>query len=126
MLSIHTSRHVRLAVFPLVVIACAQSSSNVQTSPDVPAGIIAPRVIHKVNPVYPAELRKEGVTGTVTIQATIDKTGRLLEPNVVRSADHRLDELALAAVRKWVFKPGTINGEPADVLYLVDVSFSIP
>lgn len=121
-----TLRYLSLAIFALVAIACAESFPNLQTSPNVPAGIVPPRVIHKVDPEYPAELRKERVTGAVTIQAMIDKTGRLLQPNVVRTDDHRLDELALAAVRKWIFKPGTIDGEPADVLFLVDVRFSIP
>ena len=119
-------RHLVLVIPLLAVLACAASSSSPQTSANLPAGIVPPRVVHKVDPEYPPELRREGITGIVTIQALIDSTGRLLQPSIVRSADHRLDELALAAVRQWRFKPGTVNGEPADVVFLVDVKFSIP
>lgn len=126
MLSNNALRHAGLAILLLVMIACASSSPNSPQSPNVPPGISPPRVVHRIDPEYPAELRREGVTGVVTIQALIDKTGRLLQPRVVRSADHRLDELALAAVARWTFKPGTVNGEPVDTPFLVDVRFSIP
>ena len=120
-----TLKHLTSAILLLAVIACA-SSPDPQALVNLPGGIVPPRVVHKVDPEYPAELRRQGITGVVTIQALIDKTGRLLRPSIARSTDHRLDELALAAVRQWMFKPGTVNGEPADVLFTVDVKFSIP
>lgn len=114
----------RVPVLAWMLLGCT-SSTDVST-PVAPGGMTPPVAIHKVNPDYPPELRREGVTGVVTIVATIDRTGRLLEPRVVRSSDPRLDDLAVAAVRKWRFKPGTMNGEPVDVVFSVDVSFSIP
>ena len=119
-------RHLGLAIPLLAIISCAASAPAPQAPANLPAGIVPPRVVHKVDPEYPPGFRREGITGFVTIQAMIDRTGRLLQPSVVRSTDHRLDDLALAAVRQWRFKPGTVNGEPADVLFMVDVKFSIP
>lgn len=118
-------RYLGMILMCLLTLACA-TSSNPKSSTDVTGDATPPRVVHKVDPEYPAQLRREGVTGVVTIEATIDRAGQLLNPQVLRSSDPRLNDLALEAVRKWHFQPGTLNGEPVDVLFQVDVSFSIP
>lgn len=57
----------------------------------------------------------------------IDKdSGRLTNPTVLQSSDPRLNELALAAVQEWRWRPGTMNGTPVDVSFVVDVKFHTP
>ena len=118
-------RYLVVILSSLLAIGCA-TSPDVTTSTGVHGDVRAPQVIYKVDPDYPPELRRNGVTGVVTIEATIDRSGQLLNPRVLRSSDPRLEDLALAAVRKWRFRPGTLNGEAIDVLFRVDVGFSIP
>lgn len=118
-------RNASLALAILLISSCTSSSRAVQT-PGVSDDITPPRVVHKVDPEYPAELRRQGVTGIVTIEGLIDTSGRLVRPRILRSADPRLNEFALAAVREWRFRPGTVNGQPTEVLFEVDVRFSIP
>jgi protein TonB len=65
------------------------------------------------------------VSGIVSISAVIDETGRMVNPRVVRSSDSRLDDLALAAVREWRWRPGTMNGQPVPVVYSANVSFTL-
>jgi periplasmic protein TonB len=36
-----------------------------------------------------------------------------------------LDLQALEAVRKWKFKPGTLNGQPVPVIYNLTVNFRL-
>ena len=110
-------------VLSLLVTAACATAPDRTPSPDGPSDVQAPRIIHKVEAEYPLELRRQRVTGTVMIEGTIDKAGHLVEPRVVRSADPRLDDLALDAVRQWRFAPGTLNGEPVDVLFTVEVHF---
>jgi TonB family protein len=64
------------------------------------------------------------VEGVVTVSGTIDTTGKMVNMSVVRSSDSRLDDLALAAVREWRWRPGTMDGQPTDVIFTVNVSFS--
>jgi protein TonB len=115
-------RNVSLALAILVVSSCTSSNRAVRT--DISDKVTPPSVVQKVDPEYPAELRRQGVTGIVTIEGLIDTSGRLLRPQVVRSTDPRLNEFALAAVRMWWFRPATVNGEPAEAHFKVDVSFS--
>jgi len=42
---------------------------------------------------------------------------------VVRSLDFRLDAQAVAAAKKWRFKPGTREGRPVPALVSIEMSF---
>lgn len=69
-------KYLPVLLFSIAAVGCA-------SSPDVNRGTVggdvrAPRVIYKVDPDYPAELRRERVTGVVRIAATIDRAGRLV------------------------------------------------
>jgi protein TonB len=110
-----------------VVLGCASGTPDVAAgSSSVPADIKAPVLVHKVNPEYPASLRREGVTGMVTVEGRISTAGEMLDPRVTWSSDPRLEDPALAAVRQWHFRPGTVKGEPVEVLFSVDIKFSVP
>ena len=36
-----------------------------------------------------------------------------------------LDQAAVEAVKKWKFKPGTLNGQPFDVIFNLTVNFKL-
>jgi len=38
---------------------------------------------------------------------------------------HDLDQAAADAVRRWKFKPGTLNGQPVDVIFNLTVNFKL-
>ena len=46
-------------------------------------------------------------------------------PSVVRSLRPDLDANAIAAAKKWRFKPGTRNGEPVAVLVSISMAFTL-
>jgi TonB family protein len=85
--------------------------------------IQAPVKITDAKPVYPAMARSAGVSGAVTIEATIGPDGKVIDAKVVRSIP-LLDQAALDAVRQWKYNPTLLNGVPVPVLMTVTVNFT--
>ncbi len=87
--------------------------------------IVPPRLVHRVDPEYPAELRKEKKTGLVVIQATVAADGSVVRAAVVRHSDPGLDQSALDAVRQWHYEPATLKGRPVQVYLTITVNFRL-
>jgi TonB family protein len=85
--------------------------------------IQAPVKIKDVKPVYPAMAQSAGVSGAVTIEATIGPDGKVVDAKVVRSIP-LLDQAALDAVRQWKYNPTLLNGVPVPVVVTVTVNFT--
>ena len=83
-----------------------------------------PEAVVKVNPTYPDSAREAGVDGLVMVQARVCACGEVDSTRIVKSIP-MLDAAATAAVRQWLFKPGTSNGEPVAVWVGVPVRFSL-
>lgn len=77
------------------------------------------------DPLYTEAARRTGTQGVVIVEATIDRTGRVLEARVLRGLPFGLSESALSAVESWRFEPSTLNGRPINVRYRVVVNFSL-
>lgn len=87
--------------------------------------IKAPQLVHRVNPTYPPVAQNAQVQGSVVLEATVDKTGRVQNVRVVRS-EPLLDEAAMDAVKQWRYEPLNLNGQPTPFILTVTVSFTIP
>lgn len=85
----------------------------------------APILIHRVEPVYPASARHDGVSGIVILEVVIDKDGLVKDVVVLKGLPEGLSQAAIDAVRQWVFKPGTLNGQPVDVIFNLTVNFRV-
>jgi TonB family protein len=83
-----------------------------------------PKLIKKVEPVYPAEAREAGIEGLVTLEAATDKYGRVESVKVLKSVPG-LDQAAIDAVRQWVYEPMVIDGQPHGVVFTVTCRFSL-
>lgn len=92
----------------------------------IPVGgaVEAPRKVHHVAPLYPAIARASRQQGTVTLEATIAKDGRVTNARVLRS-NALFDQAAIDAVRQWRYTVPTLNGIPVDVIMTVTVTFSL-
>jgi TonB family protein len=82
-------------------------------------------LVRRTQPVYPQLAKQAHVSGTVMIQATVSKTGTVVNPQVV-SGPPLLRQAALDAVKTWLFKPYMLDGEPTEVQTTVDVTFALP
>lgn len=91
------------------------------------ADLVKPRLIHKVPPRYPEAARKDKVQGVVVVMATIDKQGIPRAPTVVEMSPgtEELAASAVDAVQTWRYEPGTINGEPVEVMFSITVKFML-
>ena len=84
-----------------------------------------PRVIRKVEPVYSEEGRTKKVEGTVVLKVTVGTDGRAIDIQVMKPLGAGLDQNAIEAVEKWLFKPGTKEGEPVAVFATVEGPFRL-
>jgi len=83
-----------------------------------------PEAITKVPPTYPDMAREANVDGTVMVQALVGKDGRVKDVRVVKSIP-MLDQSAMDAVKRWVFKPALSNNKPVAVWVAVPVRFTL-
>ena len=83
-----------------------------------------PEAITKVSPEYPDIARQSSMEGTVVVQALVGKDGKVKDTKVVKSVPV-LDDAAVAAVKRWVFKPALSNNKPVAVWVAVPVKFSL-
>jgi protein TonB len=87
--------------------------------------IVAPRLIHRVEPEYPLLARQAQVQGLVILEATVDHEGYVNEVRVLRSHSV-LQQAAVDAVQQWRYEPLMLNGAPQPFVLTVTVSFSLP
>jgi TonB family protein len=102
----------------------AAAKAKILASAVRPGGrIMPPKKIKDVAPVYPRMAQTAGITGTVTIEATIGTDGKVSDAKVVQSVP-LLDQAALDAVRQWEYLPTMLNGVPVPIVVTVKVNFS--
>lgn len=81
-----------------------------------------PKKVKDVKPVYPAEAKKAGLKGTVVLEITVDKDGKVEDTKVLRSAEG-FDQAAIDAVKQWEFEPTVLEGKAVPVIMTVTVNF---
>jgi protein TonB len=77
-----------------------------------------------VEPVYPGDALQKGVRGEVRLRITVDTEGRVKHAEVISSSPSGVfEESALAAVRRWRFKPIVVNGKAVEASAATTVVF---
>jgi protein TonB len=84
-----------------------------------------PRLLNRVNPVYPREVQRERIQGVVRLQVVIEADGSVGDAKVVRSLDPRLDAAAMEAVKQWRYEAATVDGTPVRTIATIMVSFTL-
>lgn len=82
------------------------------------------RVVY-VRPEYPELARRARQSGEVTLEATIDREGKVTNVVVLRGLGLGLSEAAVRAVSQWQYTPTLYNGRPVEVLLTVTVKFQM-
>src|SRR6478735_8937413 len=82
-----------------------------------------PRAMARPAPAYPAEMRRNGVTGDVTIEFVVGTDGSVISAEAVRWSRREFVEPAETAVRKWRFEPGTVNGRKVRFRMAIPIEF---
>jgi periplasmic protein TonB len=88
-------------------------------------GVSSPIILHKVEPEYSEEARKTRWQGVVQLSVIVDETGHPRDIKVAQALGLGLDQKAIEAVEKWLFKPGMKDGKPVAVFATIQVSFHL-
>ncbi|HSR53578.1 MAG TPA: energy transducer TonB [Acidobacteriota bacterium] len=89
-------------------------------------GVTAPELIKQTRPAYTDEAIKAKVQGTILLQMVVFEDGSTGQFKVLRPLGYGLEEKAIEAIsNEWQFRPGTHRGEPAPVLVIVEVTFTL-
>jgi periplasmic protein TonB len=83
-----------------------------------------PRILQRIDPIYPPLAKQTHLQGTVVIDAIIDEHGQIVEMKVV-SGPPLLIQAAIDAVSKWRYEPTYLNEEPVPVQLNVNVTFRL-
>jgi TonB family protein len=125
-------RKLGVAAACVTILGClavlAPLSAISQASPDVykvGKGVLAPRVLSKVDPHYTAEAIAAKTTGSVLLTVTVGSDGLARDIAVKRSLDPGLDENAISAVQQWKFQPGIKDGKAVNVKAAIEVNYRL-
>ena len=85
-----------------------------------------PTAIKTVFPEYPELARAAGAEGTVHVEITVDKNGRVIAARVVRSDTIKsLDQAARKAAMDWLFTPAKQRDIPVKAKIVIPFKFTL-
>jgi len=90
-------------------------------------GVTLPIPILRASPKYTVEAMRARIQGLAMIECVVLPDGTVGDARVTRSLDRifGLDEEAIAAARRWRFRPGLLNGKPVPVIVTIELMFSV-
>jgi len=81
-----------------------------------------PTPVTRVDPTYPEFAREAQIQGKVTLHVLVGKDGRVKNVKVIKGVTG-LNDAAVDAIKKWVFKPALSNNKPVAVWVEVPMDF---
>jgi TonB family protein len=117
-----------LASFNPKVFRCTAPPPEPSASADlllVRGKVQAPRLVERVEPLYPKEQRRKGEQGVSVYEAIINTFGCIEDLRLIRSSTPVLDIMGMEAVSQWAYRPGTLNGQPVRVFLTVTVTYRL-
>lgn len=98
----------------------------VEDMPEFPGGTSALMEYLRKNIKYPSLCRENNIQGRVLISFVVNKDGKIVDIEVVKSVHPSLDKEALRVVSSMpAWKPGMQRGKPVRVRYTVPVNFRL-
>ncbi len=73
---------------------------------------VPPRLLSKVEPLYPDLLRQNNTSGYVELEWQIGLDGRVRDISVADSSHPEFEQPAMEAVQRWRFRPARKDGSP--------------
>ena len=88
----------------------------------ISAGVAEGLLIHRTTPVYPTFARENNMSGTVTLSATITRTGTIDGLHVL-SGPSIFRQAAVDAVNTWRYRPYMLDNQAVEVQTTISVVF---
>ncbi|RME67960.1 MAG: energy transducer TonB [Verrucomicrobia bacterium] len=90
------------------------------------ADLDAPPIpIHRVAPAYPGELAARRLEGEVLVEFRVNEEGEVLDVRVLEETHPLFGRSVAAAVRRWRFLPGTVDGRRVHFRVRLPVTFRL-
>jgi protein TonB len=105
-------------IFLLVTSICLFAGAQAAEFDEQPVPVKA------VAPVYPAEMKRDSVSGMVMLKLVIDENGDVLERSVTKSTRSEFEAPALAAIDLWKFKPARKAGAAVRATITLPIKFT--
>ena len=86
---------------------------------------VPPKPIKKVDPVYPPELKRQGVESEVLLVFVVLEDGSVDDVRVRRMGSPAFAQAAAEAVKQWRFEPGMKDGRPVRTRVRLPMSFGL-
>jgi len=78
----------------------------------VPAEVMQKLLVHRVEPEYPSEARKQHLAGVIAVDVIVGRDGSVESMRALNGPEV-LANAAMDALRWWKFDPYRVNGQPA-------------
>jgi TonB family protein len=101
--------------------SAVEPAGIVKLDPEVAEGSL----VHRVEPDYPEEARKQGIQGAVVLEVHIGRDGAIQDVKVV-SGQLLLANAAIAAVKQWRIRPHMVQGQPVEMQTTITLNFRLP
>jgi protein TonB len=90
-------------------------------------GVTSPIPVTRASPMYTVQAMRARAQGIITVECVVEPSGECGDVRIVRgfTPPFGLDEQALAAARRWRFRPGMRGGEPVPVMVNLEIEFNI-
>jgi protein TonB len=88
----------------------------------VSSGVADAMIVKRVMPLYPPLAKASRVSGKVHLMGIIGKDGTIQNLQVI-DGHPLLVKAAVDAVKQWIYRPTTLNGDPVDVIAPIEVNF---
>lgn len=85
----------------------------------------APKVLRRVEPIYPEVARANRVSGLVRMNTLISAAGDVADVEILDGLPEGLSEAAAQAVRQWKFAPTVREGAAIPVLFEMYINFKL-
>ena len=77
------------------------------------------------NVVYPEDARKNGITGKVIVEATVDERGNVIKTKLLASVDPGLDGAAIKAIEMTKFIPAEKDNKKVKSNVTIPIMFRL-
>jgi TonB family protein len=114
-----------------LLLACALAVPRVRADRDSSQGgippcpaspeVLAPKKM--IRPKYPQDALRKGIAAKVELRAVVTVAGKTKDIAVL-DGDSEFSRSAVAAVRKWPFRPASSHGHLVETIYKIHVRFN--
>lgn len=85
----------------------------------------APRALRAKSPMFPNDMRRNGISGIVYVSYVVRADGTTSHIRILRSTHQQFSEAAIRAIRRWIFQPGEKDGQKVNARVRQSIPFNI-